>query len=725
MRPSRLVGRLPELLLLVVVYFVAGKLGLAMAFVHASASAVWPPTGIALAALLLRGKSLWPAVLVGAFLVNATTAGSLATSAGIAAGNTLEAVVGAFLVRRYARGRYAFERPQDIFRFAALAAVGSTTLSASAGVSSLLLGGFLEPAHAGAVFLTWWLGDMASGLVLAPVIMLWLTQPRPRFTRRQALEATGVALGVTLTGLLVFGGLLPAGSRHYALNFLCIPVLLWPAFRMGQRVSATAALLLATIAVGGTLRGLGPFARDSANEALLLLQSFIATVSLTVVAVAALVAERKRLEVRLLRLADHDPLTHLFTRRRLQEELRLTLAQAARYGTRGALLFLDLDGFKAVNDTLGHRAGDEVLASLARRLRTRLRHSDLVARTGGDEFAVLLPHTDSVQAQALAAQLLEAIRSHPVELGARPVAISAAIGIALYPEHGAGTEELLARADQAMYQAKRLGGDCSQVYAPDERWRRAIETSFASEAALRAALEQGRFLFHGQPILDLRKNRVRHYELLLRMTAGNGDLLPPGAFLGEAERAGLLPQLERWVVREAIRLLARDAARASDYDLSVNLSASAFSDAELPGAIERELATTGIAPARLVLELSEIAAVAELEVARELALALRRLGCRIALDDFGVGMSSLHHLAQLPVDYLKIDGSFVQNLARGSVELQLVRAVVELAAALDKRTIAESVADESTLRALREAGVDFAQGYGVGRPCALDELFAR
>ena len=722
MRRSRSVTRVLELVLLTLAYVVAGKLGLLLAFVHASATAVWAPTGIALSALVLRGVGLWPAVAVGAFLVNVTTEGTVATSLGIAAGNTLEAVVGAYLVNRYARGRFAFEQSQDVFRFAALAALGSTSLSASCGVGSLLLGGFLEPARSGAVWLTWWLGNMVSDLVLAPVIILWAIHSRPQWSARQALEAAGIAVAVALTGTLVFGGMLPDGWRNYPLNFLCVPVLLWPAFRLGQRESATAALLLTAIAIVGTLRGFGPFARDSANEALLLLQSFVAVVSLTVVAVGAVVAERRRLEIRLLRLADHDPLTNLFSRRRLHDELRLTLAQASRYGTRGALLFLDLDAFKSVNDALGHRAGDRVLAALARRLRGRLRHSDIVARIGGDEFAVLLPHTDATQSQALAAQLLEAIRSHPIDLAGRPLEISAAIGIALFPEHGTTADELLAHADRAMYQAKAMGGNGCRLYAPDERWQRTIKAGFRNEEVLRAALEQGRFLFHGQPILNLRDNQVQQYELLLRMKGENGDLLPPAAFLGEAERSGLLPPLERWVVRQAVELLARNGNGRHGYSLSVNLSGRALSDPELPALIERELAAARVAPARLVLEISESTAVAELDHAREFALAVRRLGCRLALDDFGVGMSSLHPLAQLPVDYLKIDGSFVQNVSQSPAERQLVRGVVEMAAALDTETIAESVPDQSTLEVLRACGVDYAQGYHVGRPCALDEL---
>jgi diguanylate cyclase (GGDEF)-like protein len=723
MRRRQIVGRLAQLVLLTVVYVVAGKLGLRLAFVHASASAVWPPTGIALAALLLWGVGLWPAVFVGAFVVNATTAGSLATSLGIAAGNTLEAVAGAYLVNRYARGRWSFERSRDVFRFAGLAALGSTTVSATSGVGSLLLGGFMEPVRSAMVWLTWWLGDMASDLLLAPVIVLWFTHPRLRWSARRGLETAGVTVAIVLTALLVFGGVLPEGWRNYPLNFLCIPVLLWPAFRLGQRESATAALLFTSIAIAGTLRGVGPFARDSPNEALLLLQSFVTVVSFTVVTVGAVVAERRRLEVRLLRLADHDPLTNLFSRRRLQEELRLTLAQAHRYGTSGTLLFLDLDDFKSVNDALGHRAGDRALIALAQRLRARLRHSDVLARMGGDEFAVLLPHTDRVQGQALAAQLLDAIRSHPIDLGGRRVAISATIGMALFPAHGTTTDELLANADRAMYRAKNAGGSRCAVHAPDEQWQKAIEASFRSETQLRVALDQGRFLFQGQPILDLRRDRVPHYELLLRMVGQDDELLPPAAFLGEAERCGLLMTIERWAVQRAIRLLGRDGHGPHPYALSVNLSGRAFSDGELLALIERELTTTGIAPARLVLEMSESSAVAELDHAREFAIAAKGLGCRLALDDFGVATSSLHHLAQLPVDYFKIDGSFIQNVSHSPVERQLIRAVVEMAVALDRQTVAESVADEATLRVLRACGVDYAQGYHVGRPCALAELF--
>jgi diguanylate cyclase (GGDEF)-like protein len=723
MRRSWPARYLPEFVLLTVVYVVAGKLGLRLAFVHASATAVWAPTGIALAALVLRGHRLWPAVFLGAFAVNVSTAGSFATSVGIAVGNTLEAVVGAHLVNRYARGRSAFERSPDIFRFAALAGLGSTTLSATCGVSSLLLGGYLDPARVGAVWLTWWSGNAVSDLLVAPLIFVWAVNPRPTWSGRRGLEAAGVCLAIVLTGLLVFGELLPAGLRHYPLNFLCLPVLLWPAFRLGQREAATAAALLATIAIRGTVRGFGPFVRDSPNEALLLLQVFVGVVALTVVAVGAVVAERRRLETKLLHLADHDPLTALLTRRRLQEELSLQLAQASRYDIRGALLFIDVDGFKAVNDAHGHRAGDHVLSEVARRLRGRLRHSDVVARVGGDEFAALLPHTDGVRAQALAAQLLAAIRSPAIELGGRSVGMSATIGMALFPDHGVSVEEILTHADHAMYEAKRMGGNMCRVYSPNEEWRKTIEGLFGREEDLKAALDEGRFVLHGQPILDLRRNQIGHYELLLRMVGEEGRFLSPGAFLGAAERTGVLPSIDRWVVRRAIELLALDMDDRREFPLSVNVSGKAFSDRELLPSMERELGAKGVDPARLILEFTEAAAVADLDRAREFTLAAKGLGCRLALDDFGVSLSSLQHLKKLPVDYLKIDGTFVRDVLHNPVDQHLVKAMVEVAHALDKKTIAEFVGDEETLQLIRTWGLDYAQGYHVGRPRALSEIW--
>ncbi len=469
LNPTRSLSYLAIIVGLTATYFVAGKLGLMMAFANPSASPVWPPTGIALAALLLLGYRVWPAIFVGAFLVNVTTAGSVATSVGIAAGNSLEALLGAYLVNRFANGRNVFDKPHDIFKAAVLAGGLSTIVSATIGVSSLALGGFADWGEFESIWLTWWLGDVVSDLIVAPLVVLWSLNPRVDWTRGETFKALTLLLVVVLMGLLLFGGFLPARVSDQPLTFLALPFLIWTAFRFGQREAVTANFLLSAIAIAGTLRGFGPFIGESPNESLLLLQAFLGVIAVTTISLAAVVSERRRLEAELRHLAEHDSLIELVSRRRFQEELARELAEARRYGLQGAVLFVDMDDFKRVNDGLGHGVGDKLLASLARLVRRRLRDSDLVSRLGGDEFAILLRHVDLDRAQAVAKQLVSAIGNHSIKVKGRAVGTTASIGIVLFPDHGATAAELLAHADAAMYQAKAAGHSGYCVYEADRR----------------------------------------------------------------------------------------------------------------------------------------------------------------------------------------------------------------------------------------------------------------
>jgi PAS domain S-box-containing protein len=285
------------------VYFVAGKLGLMLAFVHASATAVWPPTGIALAAFMLLGFRVWPAILLGAFLVNLTTVGSVATSLGIAVGNTLEGLLGAALVERFAHGRNVFDRAPDCFKFIGLATLLSTTVSATVGPSSLALGGYASWDRFGAIWLTWWLGDAAGALLVAPLLVLWGRDVRVRWSPVRACEAALLLLVLVLVGGLVFDGWLSTVVKHHSLTFLCVPPLVWAAFRFGPREAATAIALLSGIAVRGTLHGSGPFVGETQNESLLLLQAFMGTMAVMTLPLAAVVAEHRRIEAALARVA--------------------------------------------------------------------------------------------------------------------------------------------------------------------------------------------------------------------------------------------------------------------------------------------------------------------------------------------------------------------------------------------------------------------------------------
>jgi diguanylate cyclase (GGDEF)-like protein len=431
-------------------YFVAAKLGLQFAYVHPSATVIWPPSGITLAAFLVLGLDLWPAILIGAFLANLTTYGSIATSLCIGTGNTLEGLLGAALVARFAGGRDFLLHPRDIVKFALLAGMLSTTVSATVGVTSLALAGFAPWSGYGHIWLTWWLGDLAGDLVVAPLLIVWSTAPRMRWDARVILEALTLLTALSLVTLMVFDGLIPATQvERLPLQFLCSPLLLWAAFRLGRRGVATSILVLASIAIIGTLHGLGPFARRGPNESLLLLQAFLAVEAVTMLAVAAVIGELRRAEDHAQQLAVKDELTGLANYRAFMTSLDGEIRRTHRLSREFAVLVLDVDGLKQLNDRLGHLAGNRALCRIGECLRVSCRATDTAARFGGDEFAIILPET----AEAGARQLTERIREHLARDAERP-AISVSIGVAVYPRDGTSPEKLLGAADQELYRGK-------------------------------------------------------------------------------------------------------------------------------------------------------------------------------------------------------------------------------------------------------------------------------
>ena len=446
---SRFLKEFSTLVVLAAVYLVAGKLGLKLAFVNASVTPVWPCTGIAVAAFLTFGYRAWPAILAGAFLVNSTTAGSLITSLGIAAGNTLEGVAGCYLINRFANGRRVFEHAQDIFTFAFLAGMVSTTLSATIGVTTLALAGFADWARYGAIWSTWWLGDAVGTVVVTPLALLWWENPRLHWTRRQFIELTFLFAGLFLACWIVFGGRFHSTLKNYPLEFLCVPFLIWAAFSFGRRKAATAIAFLAAIATWGTTHGFGPFSRESQNTSLLLLQAFVGIMAITIMALAAEVTEHKRADERVHHLAVTDPLTGLANYRRLLDALDSEIKRYERTPRSFAVVLLDMDGLKKINDTYGHLVGSEAICRLGNILRIHCRAIDTAARYGGDEFVLVLPETDTAAALRVADRIAERLRTDGDE---PPVTVST--GIAVYPHDGKTIDELLSAADHVLYRKK-------------------------------------------------------------------------------------------------------------------------------------------------------------------------------------------------------------------------------------------------------------------------------
>jgi len=428
------------------------------------------------------------------------------------------------------------------------------------------------------------------------------------------------------------------------------------------------------------------------------------------------IQERKRFEGELGYLADHDPLTGLLNRRGFVRELTDQIAQARRHGGGGAVLFLDIDDFKYVNDTLGHSVGDELIVSVARVIEQRVRQTDAHARLGGDEFGVLLPSATLAEAEALATRLLEAVRDiDPLALipGHHP---TVSIGVAVFAEGPAemSADDLLIGSDLAMYAAKEAGKDRYSVAAAADEQR--LRTRITWTDRVRRALVQDGFELHCQPIVDLRTRAIAQWELLLRLPGDNGELILPAQFLYTAERSGAILGIDQWVLREAIRLVAAHRDHGRELTVTVNISGPSVADPGLPGFIEAQLRETGIDPSSLVLEVTETATIANMNQAIKFAAECDRLGCRLSLDDFGAGFGSFYNLKYIPFDFVKIDGEFIRQLPSSPTDQVILDSIVQLSRGLGKRTIAEFAGDQATVEVLRERGVDFAQGFHVGPP---------
>ena len=420
----------------------------------------------------------------------------------------------------------------------------------------------------------------------------------------------------------------------------------------------------------------------------------------------------------LIYLAERDSLTGLYNRRRFQDELSRFIIDAERRKSVGALLFFDLDEFKYINDTFGHAAGDSMLIRIAGEVGKLVRANEIFGRLGGDEFAILMTDTDRRQVEHLAERVVRAIAQIPFRFNAQNLRLTTSIGIALYPEHAANAEELIGHADAAMYQAKAAGKNGWRVYRADIDTSQAMVTRLSWNDRISDALDNNRLILHFQGVYHAREAaRLSHLEVLVRMLdpAAPGGVIMPGHFIPYAEKSGKILDIDRWVLKESIRLLASSSDMPA---LAVNISGRSFDEPSLPHYISELLQEHHVDPDRLLIELTETSAVTDLQDAQRFIEALRRTGCTVCLDDFGTGFSSFAYLKHLNADILKIDGLFIRDLTNNHDNQIFVRAIVDVARGLRKTTIAEFVEDGETLAMLNTFGVDFVQGYYLDIPRA-------
>lgn len=423
---------------------------------------------------------------------------------------------------------------------------------------------------------------------------------------------------------------------------------------------------------------------------------------------------RDEAEQHLLWLAIHDPLTNLFNRRHFQQELEKLLAGAQQPQIQGALLYLDLDRFKNVNDLSGHQVGDNLLLQVAAQLHQVVSETDLLARLGGDEFGILIPRCDRAAAERTAENILRQLKDLSVTGKAHAHRVSASIGIALYPLHGGSVGDLMANADLAMYQAKEAGRNRYYLFTTSDQAREHLDLRTRFQDKINHALEFGGFYLHFQPVLDIRQQQVVRHEALIRLRDEDGSVVPPDRFIGVAEYTGQIRDIDRWVVQQVLELLRDDPTLR----LAANLSGVVIDDPQMQCWLRDALPTAALRPGQLTFELTETAMVSNIAGAVELMRDMHELGAEFALDDFGSGFASYAYLKQLPVDYVKIDGSFIQGLTVSSDDQLFIKALVEVAHGLGKQVVAEYVEDAPTLELLRKYRVDFAQGYYIGKPDA-------
>ncbi len=435
------------------------------------------------------------------------------------------------------------------------------------------------------------------------------------------------------------------------------------------------------------------------------------------------ITERKLIRERLSYQASHDALTGLINRQEFEQRVIRLLSTIQHDKTEHAMCFLDLDQFKVINDTCGHAAGDELLRQLGKLLQGTVRKRDTLARLGGDEFGVLMEHCDLEQAKRVADSILKAITRYHFFWEGELFRIGVSIGLVAVTEATDNFTELFKQADVACYLAKDLGRNRTHTYHPDDTELAIRHGEMQWVNRINQALDENLFLLYTQPILSLEHSQNKHFELLVRMQDNQGKIIPPGAFLPAADRYNLNEKLDTWVVKKTCSLLAEypDFIESVDF-LSINLSGSSLTSNQFLETIEQNIREHDIPPGKICFEITETVAVSNLESAIHFIATLKELGCRFSLDDFGSGLSSFGYLKNLPVDYLKIDGMIVKDIIDDPIDHAMVKSINEIGHVMGMKTIAEFVENDEIKGMLRELGVDYAQGYAIGKPEPFESL---
>ncbi|MHB1091973.1 putative bifunctional diguanylate cyclase/phosphodiesterase [Thiobacillus sp.] len=681
-------------------------------------AAVWLAAGIGAMASLRFGLAGVVGVLLGSFAINSQilppeTAFFLALGAAAGA-----AVIG-YLPRYLPPFSSTLDYVSSVAKFALVAAPLGCAVSALGGALSL---SYFGQKHVDLTWQTvgvWWMGDLLGVYLIAPLLLTasrWDLLPTHKSAR---VEGLVLVLGMLLLTRVMMEYVEPLRPAEIVL-FILLPGVLWAALRFSVTGASLAIFLAALIVLGVSVVSFGGFNGVTMPREVFALQISMMTMALGGLFVSAALTERRYSEMRLDMLANHDPLTGLPNRSYFHDFLGHALARAQREKFQVSLLFIDLDRFKHINDSQGHEVGDQVLRVVANRLDELLRADDFVARLGGDEFAIILMHPPASRAASRVARKLLKALAEPFKLERRRYTVSASIGISVYPDDGLDANTLLRQADLAMYQAKQRRNGFE--YFSDEL-NTVAQQQLNLETGLRQALERNELALVYQPKVDLASGRVVGLEALARWLTGSGGIIWPDQFIPVAEETGLIMPLGRWVVRAACEqwIVWRDAG-LNPPPVAVNLSPRQFSDARLIEDIDAILMETGMESLYLQLEVTESTAMENPARTFDMLDALRQRGLHIYIDDFGTGHSNLSQLKRMPIDALKIDKSFVDDVLTDSDDAEIANAIIRLAHALNLRVVAEGVETAEQMKFLKDQGCDEIQGYVVAKPLPPDQV---
>ena len=431
------------------------------------------------------------------------------------------------------------------------------------------------------------------------------------------------------------------------------------------------------------------------------------------------ITERRKTQEQLKYLAMHDSLTGLYNRHYFESMLEQLSQDAKTTRRKHGLVYLDLDYFKVINDTFGHQKGDEVLREMSQLLTKRIRKPNTLCRLGGDEFGVLLRNVTAESAQDFARDIQKIIGEFSFQLQEQRLNLGCSIGVTLIDGSTSNAEEYFMRADIALYVAKGRGRNLIHAYDPEDNESDELRLRINISQKIRKAISEDRMVLYFQPIYDVTKGKISYYESLIRMREPNGHIIGPAEFIPALEAAGEMHLLDRWIIKLAIRTL-KDYPELNH--IAINLSAQAFKDENLVPTILESLKNTGVNPNRITFELTESASLFNLNITQRVIAELHKLGCSFSVDDFGSGFSSFAYLKDLPADYIKLDGSFIQNLHRDTIDQALVKAMIQVIQALGKKAVAEYVENEDILTILKSMGIDFVQGYHIGHPIPIEKI---